>query len=170
MDRQKLLCIMMTLICFAGVGCHKHNPAAEEETELKASDVAQALGMNWWLVQLPADLDPNDLVGVTYKHPDGSIERLSGSTNWQAAATVKVMVWPSEDNTQLRYAVFNATGTLRASLNKKTAMTGPCMPLSQGTKLNAGDVLMKFGEQSVLGSPEVRPGEIGLILHVKKAD
>jgi len=160
----------MTFICLAVIGCHEHNPAAEEETELKASDIAQALGMNWWLVQLPADLDPNDMVGVTYKHPDGSIERPSGSSNWKAGTIVKVMVWPSEDNTQLRYAVFNATGHLRASLHKKTTMTGPYMPLSQGKKLNAGDVLMKFGEQSVVASPEVLPGEIGLILHVKKSD
>jgi len=170
MDKQKLLCITMTFICLAFIGCHKRDAAVEEETELKASDVAQALGMNWWFVQLPADLDPNDFVGVTYKHPDGSIERPGGSNNWQAGSTAKVMVWPNEDSTLLRYAVFNATHTLIGSLRKKTTMTGPCMPLSNGEKLNAGDVLMKFGEQSVVASPEVLPGEIGLILHVKKSD
>lgn len=169
MDRSKIL-LMTTFMCLAIVGCQKRDEIAEDKPELKASDIAQALGMNWWAVQLPADLDPNDLVGVTYKQPDGSIESQGGSTNWKAGTIVKVFVWESDDSARLQYSVFNESGTLRGSLPKKSNMTGPCAPFSQGKLFHAGDVLMKFCERSLMVTSDVRPGELGLILHITKSN
>ena len=167
MHRVKLLFIM-TVICFAVIGCQKRDEASENEATLEAADIAKALGMNWWQVRLPADLDPNDFITVTYEHPDGSIESQGGSTGWQAGSIVKVLAWSNEDGNKLRYAVLHKDGLLKGSLSIESQMKGVTMTFSRGKILNAGDVLMKFSEKNVLASSEIHPGEIGLILHVNK--
>ena len=46
---------------------------------------------------------------------------------------------------------------------------GSRLALSQGKTLDAGAVLMKFG-RSTIGTHDIRPGEIGLILYVTEED
>ena len=167
MYRLKLLFIV-TVIFFTVTGCEKRDEIAEKETTLEAADIAKALGMNWWQIRLPADLDPNDFVTLTYKHPDGSIESQGGSNKWQAGSIVKVLVWSNEDSNKLRYAVLHKDSILKGSLAMKSQMKCVCMTFARGKILNAGDVLMKFSEQNVLASSEIRPGEIGLILHINR--
>lgn len=167
MHKLKLL-LTMTLICFFVFGCKERDKSVEIDTVVDATDIAHALGMNWWKVRLPSDLDPNDFVTVTYKYPDGSIESQGASSNWQAGSIVKVMVWPSEDSTRLRYSLFHKENSLRGDLVRKPNKSGPSMSFSNGKTVNAEEVLMKFSEKSCIATSDVRPGEIGLILHVDK--
>jgi hypothetical protein len=169
MHKLKLF-LTMSLICFVVFGCKERDESAEIHTVLSATDIAYALGMNWWTVRLPSDLDPNDFVTVTYKHPDGSIESQGGSSNWQAGAIVKVMVWPSADGTRLRYSLLHEKNSLRGNLITKPGKSGTSLGFSKGKMVKVGDVLMKFSEKSCIATSDVRPDEIGLILHVDRTN
>jgi serine/threonine protein kinase len=160
---------LVLLALLAGIAGTTWGMIEAKRQEEIALGALQAFGMKWWEVQLPADLDPHDLVDVAYKHSDGSIENGSGRSNWKAGTTVKVFVWDSDDGTRLRYAVFNETGAVRGTLRKSSNMTLASL-FSDGERVHAGDVLMKFSDDSLAASSDVRPGEVGLILHVTKAD
>lgn len=166
--RPQLVSVIALVILFVNVG---QVMAEDDQPVLTASDIAQAFGMNWWIVRFPAGMDERDTVGLAYKHPDGSVEmhnRFGGLR--LAGTTAKVVVWESEDGDQLRYAVFGEAISAKASLPRKAEMKeGSRLVLSQGKTVDAGTVLMKFG-RSTIGFHDVQPGEIGLILHVTKRD
>ncbi len=168
MNKLILLCLI-SIICIYSIGCQEREEA-DEKTALQALDVAAALGMDWWFVELPDNLGSKDYVGLAYKQPDGSIEWQGGMNTSKWGSIVKVFLWKSEDNTRFQYAILCDAGTIRGSLEKKTIMTNSSMPLFKGKKVNAGDVLMKFYDKSVTASSEIQPGELGLILHIKKSD
>lgn len=167
--------LTVTFICFATFGCKDRagglGVATKDAQELEAADVAKALGMSYWQVKLPTDLKQSDLLGVTYKHSDGTIDGMGGSTGWEAGSVVKVMVWPADDSAGFRYSVIHARNAMRGELRENEEYKGISMQLSEGKVVDAEDVLMKFSKSSCIAVPtEVRPGELGVILHVDKKD
>jgi len=159
--------LITTLLCLCVLGCQDRDKAAESSSALEAAEVARALGMNWWTVQLPADLKSNDYVGLAYKLPDGSVER-GGNSVWKAGATVKVVVWSwnADANKLLRYAILGeGQGKYIGYMPLKA---GDSITFSNSKVLKSEDLFMKIGDQGLSESPEVGPDEIGLMLHVER--
>lgn len=163
MLRLKVL-LITTLVGLCIFGCQDRDKAEGSPSELEAADVARALGMNWWTVQLPADLKPTDYVGLAYKLPDGSVER-GGNSVWKAGAKVKVVVWNADGERTLRYAIFGAGKSYRGSVPGKA---GDFITFSNTKVLKPDNLLMKLGDHGLSESPDVGPDEIGLILHIER--
>ena len=170
MNRIIVTCLI-SLICISSISCQKKEEAAKEEKPvLQASDVAKALGMSWWYVQLPDGLTINDKVGLAYKLPDGSIESQCESSTLKWGSIVKVFLWRSEGSSRYQFAVLSDNFSAKGSLDEKSNMTSSCTCFPQDKKLKVGDVLIKFYDKTGTGSPEIQPGELGLILYVKKSN
>jgi hypothetical protein len=167
MQRAKQF-LTIILICLFAVGCQKKiDDTAKDVYELTTTDIAYALGMKCWRVQLPEDLGPADMVSVAFKHPDGSIENRGGASGpWKAGEVIRIIAWDSEDGERLIYTI--PEGGVKSSVKKKTEMKGGTQYFSQGKIVNPGDVLMMFTANSSMEGPALRPGDIGLIVHVEK--
>ena len=138
--------LTIILICFLTTGCQeKIDDTAKDVYELTATDIAYALGMKCWRVRLPEDLGPADMVSVTFKYPDGSIENRGGVFGpWKAGEVIKIIVWNSADGERLIYTI--PEGGVKSSLQKKSEMKGGTQYFSEGKVVNPGILTKKCSE------------------------
>ena len=167
MQKTKFI-LSFILVCLFALGCQEKKDDADQDVyKLTAKDIAYALGMKCWRVRLPEHLGPDDLVSVTFKHPDGTIEKHGRTSGpWKAGEVIKVIIWDSEDGERLIYTI--PEGGIKSSLKKKTGMKGGTHFLSQDKIINTGDVFMMFTDNSSSEGMNLRPGDMGLIVHVEK--
>jgi hypothetical protein len=71
-------CLIAAIVLATGAGSVGRAQEAHP-SDLSANDLAEALNVHWWTVQLPHDLGPNDDVGVEAISSDGkTLEGPSG--------------------------------------------------------------------------------------------
>ena len=173
MHRLKII-LFITLLCLVNLGCEEHDEHEDigGNRDLTVADIASALDMKFWNVRLPEDHGPDDVVSFACKYSDGRIVSQGGSSSseWEGGTILKVIVWGGEDGKQLKYMFKSNGGMIKSSFDMTDEMPGSTSSFSIGKTVDPGDLLMKFAKNSSLGGRDIRPGDLGLIVHIEKAN
>ncbi len=134
---------------------------------LTANDLAEVLGVHWWIVRLPEGIGPKDWVGVQSVSSDGKVLQGGGGFSGPGAALGReIRIYCYEDKAANRaYVQINTKGGGAGvpfdDYFKDAAIGG----VANGVVLNVGDILIKFDKTknaSFTGGNDMNPGQVGL--------
>lgn len=152
---------LMLLLALCG-----HASAQERRvSDLTANDLAEALGVHWWIVKLPEDIGPKDMVGVESVSSDGKVLQGGGGFSGPGAALGReIRIYCYEDKAAKQSYVLIKTKAGEAGVPFDDYFKyGGIGGAANGAVLNVGDILLKFSKQgSFTGGNEMLPGQVGL--------
>jgi hypothetical protein len=157
------LALVFILMIFGG------RVSAQEQrvSNLTANDLAEALGVHWWIVKLPDGIGPKDVVGVEAVSADGKVLQGGGGFSGPGSALGReIRIYCYEDKAaKVTYVQIKTKGGgagIPFDDYFKDAGVGGA---ANGSVLNVGDILIKFDNTknvSFTGGNELLPGQVGL--------
>lgn len=142
-------------------------PSCKEKGNTASTDeVIRAMGGTRFEVKLPADCKPTDVVGLAFRHADGKIEHLGGSTGYQPNQIVAVYYF-SHFEGKPSYSLVSEKGVCRGCLDLGQIGITSSSPAQKPR--NVEECLIRFSRDQAVSDSQSRPGEddFDLILAVK---
>ncbi len=137
--------------------------------ELKASELAKALGVDWWEIEIPAGDKDDVSLAVCIVFSDGRKDVSGAMSGFRAGSKVKLFCWPSEETGKLNVSLVAGTGCLRTSLlNAFGQARISTYAIPAGGTAKIGDLLRKGSATGeVVADQTLREGEFGLMVIAK---
>ena len=133
---------------------------SESKQMISANELMRSLGGSDFHVVLPDNIDSKSIVGLAFKHPDGTIDNFEGNTPFKPGEKVRVIVFrPGADKP--KYSIVSDGGTRSGTLPSKFEHTSW---LSNKPLYQTGESLMNG---TITGGDEVRSDDVDLILYVE---
>ena len=160
---------MKTLITLLLIGIGTIQPSLYG-AELSASELAQALGVDWWEVRLPGAQSDQFMVGVQLDFGDGRKPLSTGKSNFIGGSKIKVFRQYIRDSEQMYVAVVSEKGHTSATLPKLfSGMYIGLVPV--GSTAKPGEYLCKTSKETtgfIESSQSLGPNECALKVVVQK--
>ena len=131
--------------------------------DLTAADLASALKMHWWNLEIPENFNDEMMLGICFKDEDGISRRSGGSTGWEPGSSVKVFLMDL-DKEKLRFAIIAPGRSLTGSIPNELFNLGDNSATSYigvGSTVSLEKILVRRAEGGVTDR-ELRKGEIGI--------
>ena len=140
----------------------------ESKNLITVDELMRAQGACAFIVQIPDDIQASDMVGLAFKHADGSIDDFGGSGPWEAGEKAKVFIF-SVDEGNPKYSIVSKDGAMRGTLPSKYKRSA-WSPNRSIYKVGEG--LIRYSSDNVVGGvgSDLRDGEVDVILYVKKSN
>jgi len=129
--------------------------------ELSADDLAQALGIQWWNIELPQDRVGEPAIGMEIVRPGGR-EELSGSSNWRSDSA-KLFLWKMGKT--LHYSLIGEGQTTRSTeADPFEGMMRVTASRPVGSTIRVGEIALVSGMKSaaITNDNSVSEGQIGI--------
>jgi len=162
----------LSLLLLTTFACNA--PAQERRLDdLTANDLAEALGVHWWIVKVPHPQSPKDSIKVELVSADGKVlpggGALGGQFDW--GGEVRVYCYEELALHQLKVMLKTKDATEGGyyfdDYFKSASASGG---VANGTVVSVADVFMKFNVTkagTLTGGTVLGPGEIGLRVVIK---
>jgi len=165
----------LLLFLLASTLAVKAQTSENRASSLTANQLAEVIGVHWWIVRLPSDLGLKDKVCVSFVNYDGKEVAegcgfSSGPGLNKLGPEAKVFCWEDEASHQIRVQmqISGNTGTSPVKdFFDQAAVGGP----ANGTVLKPDDILIKFDSSkraSMTNGNELLPGQIGMKVVIKR--
>ena len=145
----------------------------EERTEFQsrihADDIAAALGMKQWMVQLPDDLSREHWVGLKVKHADGSVHRSGASSGHVSGEQIRVLLWNQPGDEHYDFAIVRKGSSLRGRIKVPYSGGVVTYPSEGLSILNIEHLMIKASEDDFVSrGHSLSDNEYGIRLEVRK--
>ena len=132
--------------------------------DLKATDLARALGVDWWTIEIPATSQERVSLGFCIVFADGR-RVMSGSMGFRPGTRVRAFCWPGAKPDLLNVSLVSDTGRLATSLRNpfgagrigtyavpvgKTAKVGEILSKGSTAREITPDQVLKEGDNLFL--------------------
>ncbi len=161
-----IVVVVLMAVFWLGMKAQEHRG----QHHLTANDLAEALAIHWWIVKLPPNLGPKDMVGVELVSSDG--KRLAGGGGFSGGKIgpeIKIYCWEDEAANVAKVAINTlgqGSGTMMVTNYFKNAAVGGA---SNGTVLNVGDNLLIFDQSTTPSfNGTMQNGQVGLRVAITK--
>ena len=126
----------------------------------------RAQGASDFVIVMPDDITPSNMIGLAFKYPDGTIDDFGGSSPWEAGEHIRVVVF-SDVKGSPRYSIVSEKGSLRGSLPSKFKHQSwtTTKPLYK-----AGESLIRYStDGTITVGDQLTSDDVDLILYIKQA-
>lgn len=137
--------------------------------ELETSELARALGVDWWSIEVPDSHEKTVNLGFCVAFSDGRKE-MSSSMSFRPGANVKAFCWPSDQPGRLNVSLVSDTGRMSTLIRyppEPEQIMTYAVPI--GGTAKTGDILRK-GSTSGEVTPDqtLREGDFGFMVIAKE--
>ncbi len=158
--RQVALSMLLGMVALVIVGC-------DRQPELSASELAHALGITAWSVQLPSDLPEDADVRLVLKHADGTETGGGGFIGPEPGQVMRVFLWNDRHEERYRYAlILQSGGSMRGAMKNPFEGDSRLIKFQQRIA-RPGDFLMKGAEDEQISNDNaLHEGEYGWTIQI----
>jgi hypothetical protein len=134
--------------------------------DLKASDLARALGVDWWTIEVPKSSADTVSLGFCVVFPDGRKQMSGFMGGFRPGARVLAFCWPSTKPDMLNVSLVSDTGKMTTTLPDPFGSSRvSTYPVPFGGTSKTGEVLRKGStSNSVQINQALKEGESGLMV------
>jgi hypothetical protein len=139
--------------------------------ELKASDLAGALGVDWWTIEVPASAEGTVTLGFCVAYADGRKEMSGTMSGFRPGTPIKAFCWPSDKPESLNVSLVSDAGGRMATAVRYPSGAGQIMTYAVpvGGTAKTGQILRKGSTSTSVGADQVlRDGDFGLMVVVQE--
>ncbi len=170
--------LVLAGLVLAGLG--QSRVAIADSSDLSASELADVLGVHWWVFSVPPDFHHGDSIGVEWVAANGS-SPTQGSISVgieKGDQTVKIFMRYDTDTgeTMLKLARGERGGGAQSIANDVPFEGSNEISIGNGTEVKDGDILIKLDKKqagqttySIDSGNTLKPGEVGLKVVVRRA-
>ena len=139
------------------------------DEELKAADLARAMGVDWWVIELPADQGDTMMLGFCLVFADGRKEGLGTMGGFRAGERVRAFCWPSGEKGKMDLSLLSDAGRSTTTLVPWPVVRISTYAVAVGKTAKPGDLLWKGSTtKEVIADQTLREGDCGLVVLVKR--
>jgi len=146
-----------------------------QASSLTANELAEALDIHWWIVEIPSDLGPKDSVGLSLvssngKEVAGGTSISPGPANINLGTSVKVFCWEERSSGHMNLKL-EVAGNMGSSYAHDYFHNAACGGPGNGSILKPGDLLLKFDSSknaTLTAGNTLSPGQVGLKVVIKR--
>ena len=157
--------LLVTCTIFLSIGCSKR------DNELSASDLSKAIGISWWVIDIPESRD-GEYLGVSFQDSNQKNPDHGGAGGWPAGSA-KIFIY-DEDQERISYAIIGANNLLlRGSRpNGFIGYAGASIRAPIGSRVKLGDILIKKSKENFTDANpnELSSEEVGIAVTISKPD
>jgi len=153
--------------------------ATADPSQLTANELADVLGIHWWVFNVPADTRHGDTVGVQWVSADGP-SPVEGNVSVgleQGDDLVKIFLRydPDTGQTTIKLARGNRPGGAQSAFGDAPFEGRNEIAIGNGCEVKEGDILIKLQKKvpgettyTVDSGNTLKPGEVGLKVVVER--
>ena len=138
--------------------------------ELNAADLARALGVDWWTVEVPKGDGDTVSLGFCMVFSDGRKEMSGTMSGFRPGTRIRAFCWPSDRPGMLNVSLISGTGgRLATSLRDPFGQGGSIMTYAVpvGGIAKTGEILRKGSTAAQIASDQtLKDGDFGLMVVV----
>jgi hypothetical protein len=149
--------------------------AAADPSELTANELAQVLGIQWWIFSAPEDTRSGDAIYVHWETRDGKGSGAEIEVK-KPGEQAKIFYWVDNATHTPMVSIVNSSGASVGALNFPDGfVSAASCGIANGSMVKTGDFLVKLEKRipglldySTDNSTTLKPNEIGLKVEIRR--
>jgi len=166
-----IVTVMLGITVIPGITVNPGSSARPSSSQLTTDELADTLGVHWWIFNVPADIHVDDTVSIQWFSPSGCYSG-TGIGVLNPGEQVKIFCWPAGDGTRIRLVA--AKGVAESWNTNMLLADRTVHGVPNGTVVSEGDFLLKAKArgpwENVAMDPKnaLKPDELGLKLTIAR--